>query len=63
MEVLGLAAVLIMGFDMQPVNGTTWNPPADVKRVPIAAMKPMAPLDVRLRVRKEFEGVAWEMTL
>lgn len=63
MEVLVLAAVLIMGFDMEPTNGTAWNPPADVKRIPIAAMKPMAPLDVRLKARKEFEGVTWEMKL
>lgn len=61
MEVLGLAAVLIMGFDLELVNGTTWSPPADVKRIPIAAMKPMAPLDVKVRVRKEFEGVRWEL--
>ncbi|KAJ4352907.1 hypothetical protein N0V95_003816 [Ascochyta clinopodiicola] len=61
MEVLGLAAVLIMGFDMEPVNGTTWNPPADVKRLPIAVMKPMAPLTVRMKIRDEFKGVKWEM--
>ncbi|KAF9691170.1 hypothetical protein EKO04_010672 [Ascochyta lentis] len=61
MEVLGLAAVLIMGFDMEPIDGTTWNPPADVKRIPIAVMKPMKPLDVRMKIREEFKGVRWEM--
>lgn len=63
MEVLALAAVMIMNFDMEPVNGTAWNPPADVQRIPIGAQKPMAPLDIRVRVRKEFEGVKWEMKL
>ncbi|KAH6638752.1 cytochrome P450 [Boeremia exigua] len=61
MEVLALAATLIMGFEMAPINGTTWNPPADIKRLPIAAMKPLAPLDVKVRVRKEFEGVQWQI--
>ena len=61
MEVLGLAAVLIMGFDLEPANGTSWNPPADEKRVPIAVMKPLAPLEVKVKVRKEYEGVTWEM--
>ncbi|KAF1928230.1 cytochrome P450 [Didymella exigua CBS 183.55] len=61
MEVLGLAAVLVMGFDLEPVNGAQWNPPADVKRIPISVMKPMAPLDVRVNVRREYQGVTWEM--
>ncbi|KAF1363570.1 cytochrome P450 [Lizonia empirigonia] len=61
MEILGLAAVLIMGFDIEPIGGTKWNPPADTKRIPVAVMKPMAPLNVRMKVRKEFEGVTWEM--
>ncbi|KAF3009441.1 hypothetical protein E8E13_000969 [Curvularia kusanoi] len=60
-EILGLAAVLIMGFDMDPVDGTSWNPPADTFRIPIAAMKPLARLNIRMRVRKEFEGVRWEL--
>lgn len=61
MEILGLAAVLIMGFDIEPIGGTKWNPPADTKRIPVAVMKPTAPLNVRMKVRKEFEGVTWEM--
>ncbi|KAJ8114735.1 hypothetical protein OPT61_g3452 [Boeremia exigua] len=56
-EILGLAATLIMGFDLEPIHGTTWSPPADVKRVSIATMKPTAPLDVRVTARKEFAGV------
>lgn len=60
-EILGLTAVLVMGFDMEPVTGTTWTPPADANRIPVAGMKPLAPLKVRMRMRKEFEGVKWEL--
>lgn len=61
MEVLGLAAVMIMGFDMEPTNNTTWNPSANTKRMPIVVPRPTKQLDVKIQVRKEFEGVTWEM--
>jgi hypothetical protein len=61
MEVLGLAAVMIMGFDMEPTSDTKWNPSADAKRMPIVVPRPTEQLDVKIEVRKEFEGVTWEM--
>jgi cytochrome P450 len=62
-EVLGLAAVLLMAFDMSPVNSTAWNPPADVKRLPISVLKPLKEVKVKLQRRKEYEGVKWELKL
>lgn len=60
-EILGLAAILIMGFEIEPVNGTAWMPPADVLRISIAVMKPLAPVEVRMKVREEFAGIKWEL--
>lgn len=62
-EILSLSAALLLGFDMDPVDGTTWNPPPDRKRTPIAVMKPLKNLKVKMHVRKEFEGVKWELRL
>jgi cytochrome P450 len=61
-EILGLAAILILGFEMEPVNGTTWMPPADVLRISIAVMKPLEPVEVRMKVREEFTGIKWQLT-
>ena len=61
MEVLGLAAVMIMGFDMEPTNDTKWNPSSDAKRMPIVVPRPTEQLHVKIKVRKEFEGVTWQM--
>ena len=62
-EIVGLAGVLLMAFDMIPVGGTAWCPPANVKRLPISAMKPLKELKVELARRKEFEGIKWELKL
>ncbi|KAF3054100.1 hypothetical protein E8E11_011637 [Didymella keratinophila] len=59
--VLGLAAVMIMGFDMKPTNDTKWNPSADAKRLPFVVPRPTEQLDVKIKVRKEFKDVTWEM--
>jgi hypothetical protein len=61
MEVTSLAAVLVMGFDMQPVEGLGWNPARDDKRLPLTAAKPLR--DVRAKVvrREGWEHVKWEM--
>lgn len=62
-EIIGLSALLFLAFDMTPVNNTSWNPPADKKRMPISVMKPLKGLDVKLQRRKEFEGIEWEIKL
>ena len=62
-EVLGLAAVLLMAFGMSPVDGTAWDPPADVKRLPISASKPLKQVKTKLQRRKEYEDVKQELKL
>ena len=62
-EILSLSAVLLLGFDMTPTNGTSWNPPPDTKRTPISVMKPLKELKVKLQRRKEFEGIKWKLQL
>ncbi|CAO2647247.1 Nn.00g081690.m01.CDS01 [Neocucurbitaria sp. VM-36] len=61
-EILSLTAVLVMGFDMQPVRGAKkldWNPPRDDKRFPLAVTKPLREVKVKLRRRKGYEQVKW----
>ncbi|KAJ4983402.1 hypothetical protein SVAN01_11094 [Stagonosporopsis vannaccii] len=62
-EIIGLSALLLLGYDMTPINGTSWNPPADRKRTPISVMKPLKDVDVKLQRRKEFQDIEWELKL
>lgn len=62
-EILSISAALLLGFDMETIGGTAWNPPPDTKRTPISAMKPLKQLKVKLRRREEFESVKWELQM
>lgn len=63
-EILTLTAVLLMGFDMEPPAGqekVAWDPPLDDKRFPIAVMKPLKEVNVKLVRRKGMENIKWVM--
>lgn len=62
-EILSLSAVMIMGFDMEVVDETAWNPPPDRKRVPISVQKPLNKLVVRMHRRQGYESVQWKLQL
>jgi cytochrome P450 len=64
MEVTALAAVIAMGFDLQPVKGSErvdWNPPKDEKRFLLVGMKPLRDVNVSFVRRKGWEDVKWVM--
>jgi hypothetical protein len=64
MEVTALAAVMAMGFDLQPVKGSErvdWNPPKDEKRFLLVGMKPLRDVNVSFVRRKGWEDVKWVM--
>jgi hypothetical protein len=61
MEITSLAAVMALGFDMQPTQGAGWNPPKDDKRFPLVVMKPTRDVKVNLTRRKGWEDVKWDM--
>jgi hypothetical protein len=58
-EVTMLAAVLVLGFDMQPVQGEKWDPPRNEKRFPLGVTRPERDVRVKLTRRKGFEDVRW----
>jgi cytochrome P450 len=60
-EITALAAVLALGFELQPVDGTEWDPPRDEKRFPIATTRPVRELRVRLTRREGWESVKWDL--
>lgn len=62
MEILTMTAVFAWGFDLLPPvgkNEVAWNPPRDDKRFPIAVVKPLRRLDVRLKRREGMEDIKW----
>ena len=62
-EILSLSAVMILGFDMETVEGTAWNPPPDRKRFPTSVEKPSQKLMVRMHRRQGYENVQWKLQL
>lgn len=63
-EILALAAVMVMGFDLEPPKGqekVLWDPPIEEKRFPIAVMKPMKELNVQITRRKGMENIEWNI--
>jgi cytochrome P450 len=60
-EITTLAAVMALGFDLQPVQGTEWDPPRDEKRFPLATTRPVRDLKVRLARREGWESVKWDL--
>lgn len=66
MEILGLAAVFVSGFDMLPVEGmqkVEWDPPRDDKRFPFAVTKPLRDVRVKMKRREGMEHVKWVLEL
>lgn len=64
MEILALTAALLMGFDLCPPEGKdeiAWNPGFNKNEFPLASLKPVKPLHVRLQRRKGFEDTKWEI--
>ena len=62
-EILSLSAAVIMGFDMEVVDTTAWNPPPDRKRVLVSVMKPLEKLMVKMHRRQGYENVQWKLQL
>lgn len=60
-EVTSLAALIALGFDLELVEGTKWNPPRNDKRIPLVVPKPMQDVKVKMVRRKGFENVKWAM--
>jgi cytochrome P450 len=64
MEIVSLAALLVMGFDLEGPSGQDrvfWNPPMDDKRFPIAVIKPLKDLNVKFTRRSGTEDVQWKL--
>ncbi|KAH5079858.1 hypothetical protein HBH95_082520 [Parastagonospora nodorum] len=60
-EVTGLAAIIVLGFDLEPVEDTKWEPPRNDKRIPLVVPKPLQDVKVKMVRRKGFENVKWNM--
>jgi len=56
-----LAAVIALGFDLELVEGTKWNPARNDKRIPLVVPKPLQDVKVKMVRRKGFENVKWAM--
>jgi cytochrome P450 len=61
LEVTSLAAVFVLGFDVQPTKGSAWDPPLDDKKFPLAVTKPVKGVRVGLKKRAGWEGVKWDL--
>jgi cytochrome P450 len=65
-EILSLTAVLVMGFDFLAPKGTgtiEYDPPQDLKRIPIGVMKPLREVELCMRRREGLENVEWVVAL
>lgn len=63
-EIIGFAALLMMGFEIEQVDGAALDLPGkDNERIPFAVMKPDRECRVRIRRRKGMEGVNWILAL
>lgn len=62
-EIMTLAAVMILGFEIETIDNTTWNPPPDRNRPPVAVAKPLKKLMVRMYRRQGYENVQWKLHL
>lgn len=63
-ELMTLAAVLALAFDMTEPDGATLKlPPKDDTRIPLSVMKPVYDPKVRIRRREGWERVRWEIGL
>lgn len=63
-ELMTLAAVLALGFEIEQTDGTTLQlPEKDDTRIPLAVVKPVLDPKVRVRRRDGWEGVDWEIGL
>lgn len=63
-EITSLAALMVMGFDLQPPEGmgkVEWNPPKYDKRFPLVVIKPTKEVRARMMRRKGYEDVKWEL--
>ncbi|KAF2125356.1 cytochrome P450 [Dothidotthia symphoricarpi CBS 119687] len=64
-EISGLVALLVLGFDLLPVEGAQkvqWDPPRDDKRFPLSVTKPLREVRVKMQRRKGMEDVKWVFT-
>ncbi|OAG00005.1 cytochrome P450 [Paraphaeosphaeria sporulosa] len=65
-EILSLVAVLLMGWDFKPPQGKDaidWDPPKDVKRIPIGVMKPLKDVVVAMNRREELRDLTWSLKM
>lgn len=62
-EILTRSAVMILGFEMEAVDNSAWNPPPDRNKPPITVMKPLEKLTVRMHRRQGYENVQWKLQL
>ncbi|KAH8731892.1 cytochrome P450 [Phaeosphaeriaceae sp. PMI808] len=66
LEVTSFAAVLVLGYDIQPVKGAQkveWDPAREDKKFPLAVTKPMRGVKGRLVRRKGWEDVKWSLVV
>ncbi|KAH7135263.1 cytochrome P450 [Dendryphion nanum] len=62
MEILALTAAMLTGFELVPPEGQSevkWNPKTNEKQFPLASLKPIRPLEVKVQRRKGWEDVEW----
>jgi cytochrome P450 len=62
-EVTGLAALMVMAFDMHPpkeTNNIDWDPPT-IDSSPLVVNKPTREVRVKLVKRKGYEDVKWDL--
>ena len=63
-ELMVFAAILALGFDMKDVDGGILRlPEKDDMRIPLSVMKPVRDPRVRIRRRRGWENVLWEIGL
>jgi cytochrome P450 len=63
-EILGFAAAIVMGFDLEnSTGGTIELPKRNDGVIPLAVMKPKDKCRVQIKRRPGLEGVSWELDL
>ena len=63
-ELMTLAALLTIGFDVTEADGTTLIlPEKDDMRIPLSVMKPVYDPTVRIQRRPGWENISWEIGL
>ncbi|PYI02046.1 cytochrome P450 [Aspergillus sclerotiicarbonarius CBS 121057] len=62
-EIMALAAMMLLRFDMTPVDGVWQAPKINPQAIASSMRPPKGGLEVKVSPRKEYEGVEWDFEI